>query len=114
MRFSRVKRIQACWEDQMKADTNVAATSASPLFNFRENEWFAMERTILGDPDCSPMKILITKSAKKERIIITFYEAFYPEGVKININNAAKAELETSKPRASGCGISAAHRKPFI
>jgi len=89
----------------MKADTKVAATSTSPLFSLRENEWFAMERATLGDPDCSPVKILITQSAKKGGIVITFYEAFYPEGARektISLKNIERAESHLRGSESDG------------
>ena len=51
-------------------------------YTLQPDAWIAMERSTLADPDCSPVKILAIQQAGKRLLKITFYEAFYPEGVR--------------------------------
>jgi len=52
------------------------------LFRLQPGGWFAMERSTLAEPDCSPVKILAIVQAGRRLLKIGFYEAFYPEGAR--------------------------------
>ena len=77
----------------------------SAIFCLQPGEWFAMERSTLADPDCSPVKILAIQQAGKRLLKINFYEAFYPEGVREkSINLRVQEQTQTALTGADDDG----------
>ena len=68
--------------------------------------WFAVERSTLGEPDCSPVKIHAIEQGGKRLLKISFYEAFYPEGVRkksINLRIQEQTPAKITGADDEGC-----------